>query len=139
MAKFESSIKQVAASQQTVYNTISDLNNLERLRERIPQDNISDFSFNSDSLTVSAPMVGQISLQIVDRDEPKCVKYGSTQSPVPFNVWIQVLPVDESSSKLKVTLDADIPFMLKAMVSGPLQQGVDKIAEVLTMIPYEGL
>ena len=29
--------------------------------------------------------------------------------------------------------------MLKAMVSGPLQQGVDKIAEVLTMIPYEGL
>lgn len=139
MAKFESSIKQVAASQQTVYNTISDLNNLERLRERIPQDKISDFSFNSDSLTVSAPMVGQISLQIVDRDEPKCVKYGSTQSPVPFNVWIQVLPVDESSSKLKVTLDADIPFMLKAMVSGPLQQGVDKIAEVLTMIPYEGL
>jgi len=137
MAKFESSVKQVAASQQAVYNTISDLNNLERLRERLPQDKISDFSFDSDSLSVSAPMVGQISLQIVDRDEPKCVKYGSTQSPIPFNVWIQVLSVDESTSKLKVTLDADIPFMLKAMVSGPLQQGVDKIAEVLTMIPYE--
>lgn len=137
MAKFESSVKQVAASQQAVYNTISDLNNLERLRERLPQDKISDFSFDSDSLSVSAPMVGQISLQIVDRDEPKCVKYGSTQSPIPFNVWIQVLSVDESTSKLKVTLEADIPFMLKAMVSGPLQQGVDKIAEVLTMIPYE--
>lgn len=137
MAKFESSVKQVAASQQAVYNTISDLNNLERLRERLPQDKISDFSFDSDSLSVSAPMVGQISLQIVDRDEPKCVKYGSTQSPIPFNVWIQVLSVDKSTSKLKVTLDADIPFMLKAMVSGPLQQGVDKIAEVLTMIPYE--
>ena len=137
MAKFESSVKQVAASQQAVYNTISDLNNLERLRERLPQDKISDFSFDSDTLSVSAPMVGQISLQIVDRDEPKCVKYGSTQSPIPFNVWIQVLSVDESTSKLKVTLDADIPFMLKAMVSGPLQQGVDKIAEALTKIPYE--
>lgn len=137
MAKFESSVKQVAASQETVYRTISDLNNLERLRDRIPEDKITDFSFDSDSLTVSAPMVGQISLQIVERTEPKCVKFGSTQSPVPFNVWIQVLPVDEQNAKIKVTIDADIPFMLKAMVSGPLQQGVDKIAEVLTMVPYE--
>jgi len=137
MAKFESSVKQVAASQEAVYRTVSDLNNLERIRERIPQDKISDFSFDSDSVTVSAPMVGQISMHIVERTEPQCVKFESNQSPIPFNVWIQVLPVDEQSSKLKVTIDADIPFMLKAMVSGPLQQGVEKIADVLTMIPYE--
>ena len=137
MAKFESSVKQVAASQIAVYRTISDLNNLERIRERIPQDKISDFSFDSDSLSVSAPMVGEIKLRVAERTEPKCVKFESDQSPIPFNVWIQVLPTDEHASKLKVTLDADIPFMLKAMVSGPLQQGVDKIAEVLTMIPYE--
>ncbi|MCR5270892.1 MAG: SRPBCC family protein [Prevotella sp.] len=136
MSKFESSIKQVPYSQEAVYNLISDLSNLERVRNRVPEDKIKDFSFDKDSVTVNAPMVGSITLQIVERDEPKCVKFESVQSPVPFNLWIQVLPVSETASKMKVTVKADIPFMLKAMVSGPLQDGVEKIADALAMVPY---
>jgi carbon monoxide dehydrogenase subunit G len=56
---------------------------------------------------------------------------------MPFNLWIQILPVDENNSKMKVTVKADIPFMLKAMVSGPLQDGVEKVADALAQIPYE--
>jgi len=137
MAKFESSVKQVPYSQETVYRNISDLTNLERIRDRIPADKVQDLTFSRDSVAVSAPMVGQIAVNIVDREEPKCVKFGSTQSPMPFNVWVQVLPVDDQTSKMKVTIDADIPFMLKGMVSGPLQEGVEKIAEALSQIPYE--
>lgn len=137
MAKFESSVKQVPYSQETVYRNISDLTNLERIRDRIPADKVQDLTFSRDSMAVSAPMVGQIAVNIVDREEPKCVKFGSTQSPMPFNVWVQVLPVDDQTSKMKVTIDADIPFMLKGMVSGPLQEGVEKIAEALSQIPYE--
>jgi hypothetical protein len=55
---------------------------------------------------------------------------------MPFNLWIQVLPVDSNSSKMKVTVKADIPFMLKGMVSGPLQDGVEKIADALSQIPF---
>ncbi|MBQ8066068.1 MAG: SRPBCC family protein [Prevotella sp.] len=137
MAKFESSVKQVPYSQETVYRNISDLTNLERIRDRIPADKVQDLTFSRDSVAVNAPMVGQISVNIVDREEPKCVKFGSPQSPMPFNVWIQVLPVDDQTSKMKVTIDADIPFMLKGMVSGPLKEGVEKIAEALAHIPYE--
>lgn len=137
MAKFESSVKQVPYSQETVYRNISDLTNLERIRDRIPADKVQDLTFSRDSVAVSAPMVGQIAVNIVDREEPKCVKFGSTQSPMPFNVWVQVLPVDDQTSKMKVTIDAYIPFMLKGMVSGPLQEGVEKIAEALSQIPYE--
>lgn len=136
MSKFESSVKQIPYSQEAVYNLISDLSNLERVRGRIPEDKIKDFSFDKDSVTVNAPMVGSITLQIVERDEPKCVKFESTQSPIAFNLWIQILPVSETTSKMKVTVKADIPFMLKAMVSGPLQDGVEKIADALAMVPY---
>ena len=136
MSKFESSVKQIPYSQEAVYNLISDLSNLERVRDRVPEDKIKDFSFDKDSVTVNAPMVGSITLQIVERDEPKCVKFESVQSPMPFNLWIQVLPVSETTSKMKVTVKADIPFMLKAMVSGPLQDGVEKIANALAMVPY---
>ena len=37
---------------------------------------------------------------------------------------------------MQVSVDADIPFMLKAMVSGPLQDGVEKIADALSLVPY---
>ena len=136
MTKFESSIKQIPYPVEDVYRNISDLSNLERVRDRIPQDKLQDFQFDSDSVQVSVSPVGTIKLRICEREDNKCVKFETEQSPLPFNLWIQVLPVDSSSSKMKVTVKADIPFMLKGMVSGPLQDGVDKIAEALSQIPF---
>ena len=135
MKKFESSIKQIPYSQEAVYRNISDLTNLERVRDRVPEDKVKDFSFDHDSVSV-AP-VGAITMRIVEREEPKCVKFETTQPPMPFNLWIQVLPVNDTTSKMKVTVKADIPFMLAGMVSGPIQDGVEKIADALAQIPYE--
>ena len=137
MSKFESSIQQVPYSQEAVYRNISDMSNLEKVRHRVPEDKVKDFHFDQDSVSVNVPPVGEIRLRIINREVPKCVKFETEQSPLPFFLWIQVLPVTETSSKLKVTVDADIPFMLKGMVSGPLKEGVEKIAQALAMIPYE--
>ena len=136
MTKFESSVKQIPYPVEDVYRNISDLSNLERVRDRIPQDKLQDFQFDSDSVQVSVSPVGTIKLRICEREENKCVKFETEQSPMPFNLWIQVLPVDSNSSKMKVTVKADIPFMLKGMVSGPLQDGVEKIADALSQIPF---
>lgn len=136
MTKFESSVKQIPYPVEDVYRNISDLSNLERVRDRIPQDKLQDFQFDSDSVQVSISPVGTIKLRICEREENKCVKFETEQSPMPFNLWIQVLPVDSNSSKMKVTVKADIPFMLKGMVSGPLQDGVEKIADALSQIPF---
>ena len=136
MTKFESSIKQIPYPVENVYRNISDLSNLERVRDRIPQDKLQDFQFDSDSVQVSVSPVGTIKLRICEREENKCVKFETEQSPLAFNLWIQVLPVDSTSSKMKVTVKADIPFMLKGMVSGPLQDGVEKIADALSQIPF---
>ena len=98
MKKFESSIKQVPYSQEAVYRNISDLSNLERVRDRIPEDKLKDFSFDQDSVSINVPPVGQITLKVVEREEPKCVKFETVQSPMPFNLWIQVLPVNDTTS-----------------------------------------
>ena len=137
MTKFESSVKQIPYPVENVYRNISDLSNLERVRDRIPEDKLQDFQFDSDSVQVSVAPVGTIKLRIIEREENKCVKFETEQSPLPFNLWIQVLPVSETESKMKVTVKADIPFMLKGMVSGPLQDGVEKIADALSQIPFE--
>ena len=134
MTKFESSVKQIPYPVENVYRNISDLSNLERVRDRIPEDKLQDFQFDSDSVQVSVAPVGTIKLRIIEREENKCVKFETEQSPLPFNLWIQVLPVSETESKMKITVKADIPFMLKGMVSGPLQDGVEKIADALSPI-----
>ena len=136
MTKFESNVKQIPYPVEDVYRNISDLSNLERVRDRIPQDKLQDFQFDSDSVQVSVSPVGTIKLRICEREENKCVKFETEQSPMPFNLWIQVLPVNATESKMKVTVKADIPFMLKGMVSGPLQDGVEKIADALSQIPF---
>ena len=136
MTKFESSVKQIAYPVEDVYRNISDLSNLDRVRDRVPEDKLQDFQFDSDSVQVSVSPVGTIRLRIVEREENKCVKFETTQSPMPFNLWIQVLPVNENASKMKITVKADIPFMLAAMVNGPIQDGVEKIADALAQVPY---
>ena len=137
MSTFESSIKQIPYPQSAVYRNLSDLSNLERVRDRVPEDKVKDFTFDRDSVTISDDPVGQITLRICEREEPKCIKFETAQSPLPFNLWIQILPVTDTTSKMKLTLKADIPFMLKGMVSGPLEDGLEKIVDALAQVPYE--
>jgi carbon monoxide dehydrogenase subunit G len=136
MAKFESNIKQIAYSQEAVYRCISDLSNIEKIRDRIPADKFEKLAFTSDEITIGSP-VGEVTMKIIERDEPKCVKFQTVQSPVPMTMWVQMLPVEEQTSKIRVTIDADIPIFLKGMVSKPLQEAVEKIADALAMIPYD--
>ena len=136
MSTFESSIRQIPHPQQSVYAMLSDLANLERIRHRLPEDKLKDFSFDSDTLSVNVPPVGSIRLRIVDRDEPKYIKFETEQSPVPFNFWIQILPVTDTTSKMKLTIKADLNPFIKGMVKKPLQEGIEKIADALQMIEY---
>lgn len=137
MSKFESSIKQIAYPQQSIYNMLSDLTNIERVKDKVPEDKLQGLTFDKDTISVNVPPVGAVSMRIIERDEPKTIKFASENSPMSFNFWIQILPVDETSSKMKLTIDVDIPFFAKTMVSGPLQEGIEKIANALAMIPFE--
>ena len=81
--------------------------------------------------------MGEIRLHIVDREEPKTIKFETEQSPLPFNFWIQLLPLTETSCKMKLTIKAELNPFIKGMVQKPLQEGIEKIADVLQMINYE--
>lgn len=135
--KFESSIRQISYPQQNVYNMLSDLSNLEKVKDRVPADKIQDFSFDSDTLSVKVAPVGAITMRIVDREEPKCIKFETSESPMPFNFWIQILPVSESVCKMKLTIKSEVNPFLVSMIKKPLQEGLEKIADMLQMINYE--
>ncbi len=135
MSTFESTIRPINYPQQSVYNLLSDLTNIERVKSRLPEDKARDLVFDQNSISISTPM-GSVKLNIVDREEPKCIKFETEQSPLPFNFWIQILPVTEASSKMKLTIKADLNPFIKGMVSKPLQEGLEKIADALQLIDY---
>ena len=91
----------------------------------------------ADTLIKPVGPIGNISVKIIERDPEKCVKFASTNAPVSFKLWIQILPTSDTTSKIKVTIDADINFFMKQVLDKPLKQGVDKFADMLAMIPYE--
>ena len=47
MTSFESPVKTIPAAIETVFDTLSDFSNLERLRDKIPEDKVQNFSCDS--------------------------------------------------------------------------------------------
>ena len=135
--KYESSVKEIPYAQETVYRCLSDLRNLERIKDRIPDEKIQGLEFDQDTLAVNMPPIGRISLRIIEREEPKCIKFETDQSPFAFNFWIQLLPVTADSSKMRLTLKADLNPFIKSVVGNKLQDAIDKMADMLAVIPYE--
>lgn len=139
--QFESNVKHISYSQERVYGVLSDLNNMERMRDKLDEmkskleGKIEDMSFDRDSLSIKVQGIN-LTLRIIEREPMKCIKFEGDKTPIPINLWIQILPVSEEESKIKVTIRAEVNMFMKAMVSKPLQEGVEKLAETLARIPY---
>lgn len=141
MVQFESSVKHVPYTQERVYTKLADLNNLASVRERLDElkskfpGKVEDLSFDQDSLTLKVQGIS-LTLRIIEREPMKCIKFEGDRTPLPMNLWIQVLPVSDAEAKMKVTIRAEVNAFMKAMVSKPLQEGIEKLADILALIPY---
>ena len=122
MSQYESSVKCIPYPQERVYAKL--------------EDKIKDLTFSRDEASVNVPPVGNVTLRVIDREEPKCIKMEIAGSPIPVLVWIQIIPNGEEASKMRVVAKAEINFMLRSMIEKPLKEGLEKIAEALSMIAY---
>ena len=131
-----SEIKRIPHKAEHIYGMLSDLSNLERVKDRIPAGKVKDFTFDSDSCSVSVDPVGKICFQIVEREPNQLIKFATTNSPIPLHLWIQLKEVAEADTCMKLTVGAELNPFIKQMVAKPLQEAIDKMAEALTVLPY---
>jgi carbon monoxide dehydrogenase subunit G len=137
MTEFVSEVKQVPYGEQTVFNVLSDFSNLAKMKDRVPaQNNIKDFEFDSDSCSFSVSSFGKIQFSIVKREPFKTIKFAIDKAPIDVNLWIQIKESAPDDTKIKLTIRAELNPFIKPIASKPLQEGVDKIADVLATIPY---
>ena len=137
MADFTSEVKTIPHNDDKIYAMLSDLSNLERVKDRIPQDKIKDFTFDTDSCNLTVEPVGSIRFEIIEREPNKTIKFSTTNSPIPVMMWIQLKQVAENDTKMKMTVRAELNPFIKPMVSKPLQDAIDKISEMIAHLPFE--
>ena len=53
MTEFVSEVKTIPFNEDRIFNMLSDLSNLGKVQDRIPQDKIQDFEFDKDSCSFS--------------------------------------------------------------------------------------
>lgn len=161
MTKYESQIKTIAAPVERVYGKLSDLSNLGIIRERLSdpntlsfikqqagdkvsdeqlvalQERIKTLQFDTDSVSGYVEQLGtQLALRIIEREEPKLVKMQLEGSPIPGTLWLQLLPSSDGTTRMKITVGVELNFFMRKMVEGKLKNGIDKMADMLAMIPY---
>ena len=133
---FESTVRQINAPQWRVFETLSNLENLEHMKHHLPAEQLAGLSFDRDSIGINVPMAGDIRLRIVDRTPPKTIKFEAEKSPMPFNFWIQLVPMSEVTCKMRLVVKAELNPFIKGMVSKPLTAGIEKIADALQNMQY---
>jgi len=147
LEKYTSSTKLVNHNEQVVFNYLSNFQNLsaylnsgliEKITEKIPQIKITDFSSDQDSCRFNITGIGLAEIRIVKREPFKTIKVESSGGlPISFTFWIQLMPVDNFQTKMRLTLHVEMSMIIKMMAGSKLEEGIDKLADTLSSLPYQ--
>ena len=146
VSKYVSNVKIVNNKQEIIFNFLSNFENLSKyvnesllskLTEHIPQIQISNFESDTDSCRFQIAGMGLAEIRVIDREPFKTIKIKSSGGlPVGIVFWIQLLPVAAYETKLRLTLDADMSMMIKMLVNNKLEEGINRLADMLAALPY---
>ncbi len=134
MAKIESKIEKIKAQDSKIYNFLADFNNFENL---IPPDKVKNWESDGESCTFNVDGIGNAGLKFVEKEEFKLLKITSDGStPISFLMWIQLKPVDENETAVKITIDPQVNAMMMGMVKKPLKEFVDMLIDRMTEMEF---
>ncbi len=136
--KYESKITTSTCNADSIFAVMSDLRNIEKVKGLIPQDKVQEIEAEEDFVRIKVDGLGQkIKIAIVDREPNQTIKFALQNMPLEMNFWIQLKQVAEHDTKLKLTIKADLPMMIKMMLEKKLQEGLDQAAIMLAQMPFE--
>jgi len=146
LEKYTSKVKVINQNEQVVYNYLANFEHLskyinlgliDKITEKIPQIKITDFSSDRDSCKMNIAGFGLAEIRVVNREPFQTIKVESSGGlPLSFTFWIQLIPVDNFQTKMRLTLHAEMSMMIKMMADNKLEEGIEKLADTLSKLPY---
>lgn len=114
----------------------SDFSAMEQKLNELPADQrerVGDVKFDKDSIIITTPQVGAITLKATDR-KPGHVALKAENSPVPMVIKINYKAAGEGFSEVIGEMEVEIPMMLKPLVGPALQKAVDQFGTLFTRL-----
>lgn len=143
MATYQSGEVTLHKSAEQTFAQISDMEKLRDVIADVPADAISEeqrkqleqVRVTADTISFPGGPVGEVTLRIVEKTAPTLIRLEGMGTPVPLNLTMRITPVSDTECRAQVTIDIQIPAMLKPMVNGPLQKMADQFGQMLRNLP----
>lgn len=153
--KIVSEIFKIESPIRDVYAFLSDFAKIGRLIEMAKQmgvpvgnsidmeklsEKIEGTRFTEEACYVTLKGMGELAIKIVEKEEPKLIKLsGDGALPLEFNLWIQLLENGPYDTRMKITFQGELNMMMKMLLKGKLEKGINQLGEGLAKIPYSML
>ncbi len=128
MTKVEGRVVRINRPNQVVYSIFSDLTNF---AANLPQEMIDKSEVRVTPNTLIGKVQGfELGIEVLQRTPFEKIEYKHYgNSPIEFNIDVNMTYVSASSCDFQFIVRANIPAMLKFMIVGKLQEAVDKITD----------
>jgi len=144
-----SDVQKITCDIHKVYAFLSDFNKIGALINMASQmgmakeqmapiaDKVENFQTMEDGCSFDVKGVGSMGVFIVEREEPKLIKFeGDGSVPFEFTLWIQLLDNGAYDTRMRITFESEMNMVMKMLLKGKLEKGINQLAEGLAKIPY---
>ena len=147
MESFKSTPHVIGCDAATIYSKLTNPSliqqqieaNADRIDEQARQ-HLNTVKFTEDSISIHSPM-GEVALSLDHENsiDGERVVYTASSSPVPINMVINLAGQADGTTMSTAELQLQLPFFLRKMVEGQLQEGAERFGELLSRIPFDRL
>ncbi len=124
MEKYESKQQRILRPAQMIYDSVCDFNNFTPMLK----DRVEGWTATEDSCSFKVKGFN-VGLTIVDKQAPKYIKIkGDDSLPMDFTFWLQLHPVSEYDTRMRLVLHAELNMMMRMMIGKKLQGALDQVA-----------
>lgn len=134
MDTFESKVVTINRNDQEIFDFISKFSNFTPF---IPADKVEGWSATEDTCRIKVQGI-ETGLKIVEREPYKTIKISGDGAPIEFFLWVQLKQAAEKDTKLKLTIKAELNFMMKALLKNKLSEGLDVMADQIALVLNRG-
>ena len=124
MQEYQSKQQQILRPAEMIFEAISRFDRLTpALADKVEEWNATEetCNFKAKGFTVK--------LRMVEREPHKLIKITGDDIPFEFFFWIQLKSVAPDDTRMLLTLRAELNMMMKMMIGGKLQKGLDEMAD----------
>ncbi|RXE71196.1 hypothetical protein ED352_06355 [Muribaculaceae bacterium Isolate-002 (NCI)] len=135
MAKYESKTVSVNHSADQLFDRFSDLSYFEKKVQELPEDKraqLGEVHFAADSISIVTPQVGELKFEVIERNRPDRIVFGSPSAPVHLTMSVNFTATAPDTTDVTTVIDVEIPAMLRPFVGPKLQQAADKFGEMIS-------